>query len=453
MITQNSGREAFASRLGALAAALGSAVGLGNIWKFPALTGQNGGATFLFIYILATLLVGLPVMISEFMLGRKAKANAVATFRTLAPKNHLWWLIGVSGIVAALLIMGFYTDVAGWVFAYIFKAISGNISTTDPAAAGAIFASLAGDPWTPLLWQWGVLAVVSGIIIMGVSSGIERATKVFMPVLLILLCVVCVRSLTLPKAGEGLAFLFTPDFSKVNGQVVLTALGLAFFKLSIGMGTMTTYGSYFRDDQNIPRTAVRVMLCDLSISILAGLAIFPAVFNFGFEPSSGPSLLFITIPAVFSSMPGGQAFTVIFFLLAAIAATGAMISLFEVPVAWLMEAFRMPRTLAAALTAVAIGVMGIPATLSQGVWGQIKFFGLNVFDVYDFISSNILLPTGGVFICLFVGWVWGKDRTRNLLSNNGALRNDVLVDVFMGVVKYVSPVLILLVLLNGLRAF
>lgn len=453
MITQNSGREAFASRLGALAAALGSAVGLGNIWKFPALTGQNGGATFLFIYILATLLVGLPVMISEFMLGRKAKANAVATFRTLAPKNHLWWLIGVSGIVAALLIMGFYTDVAGWVFAYIFKAISGNISTTDPAAAGAIFASLAGDPWTPLLWQWGVLAVVSGIIIMGVSSGIERATKVFMPVLLILLCVVCVRSLTLPKAGEGLAFLFTPDFSKVNGQVVLTALGLAFFKLSIGMGTMTTYGSYFRDDQNIPRTAVRVMLCDLSISILAGLAIFPAVFNFGFEPSSGPSLLFITIPAVFSSMPGGQAFTVIFFLLAAIAATGAMISLFEVPVAWLMEAFRMPRSLAAALTAVAIGVMGIPATLSQGVWGQIKFFGLNVFDVYDFISSNILLPTGGVFICLFVGWVWGKDRTRNLLSNNGALRNDVLVDVFMGVVKYVSPVLILLVLLNGLRAF
>lgn len=444
-------RDGFASRLGVLAATLGSAVGLGNIWKFPALTGQNGGATFLLIYIIATLLVGLPVMISEIMLGRKARANAVTTYRILSPKGQPWYLIGVAGVVAAVLIMGFYTDVAGWVFAYIFKALDGSIATSDPAAAKAAFVGLVGDPYMSLTWQWIVLAVVSSIIIAGVSSGIERTTKILMPVLLLLLCVVCVRSLMLPKAAEGLDFLFTPDFSKVSANVILMALGLAFFKLSIGMGTMTTYGSYFRDDQNVPLTATRVMLCDLSISILAGIAIFPAVFNFGFEPTAGPSLLFMTIPAVFASMPGGQFFTVIFFCLSAIAATGAMLSLFEVPVAWLSESCGMSRVKATITTALVLGIMGLPATLSTSVLADVKLFGLNFFDLYDFVSSNILLPVGGIFICLFAGWVWGAERTRQLLTNMGTLHNNAVVSAFILIVKWISPVLIVLVLLKGLN--
>lgn len=446
-------RDGFASRLGVLAATLGSAVGLGNIWKFPALTGQNGGATFLLVYVLATLFVGLPVMISELMLGREARANAIGTFRNLARDGKPWYLIGVSGVIAAFLIMAFYTDVAGWVFAYILKAATGEIATTDPAKAGEAFKALVGNPVQSLLWQWGVLALVSAIILKGASAGIERCTKVLMPILLVLLLVICARSLSLPKAAEGLAFLFTPDFSKISGSVILMALGLAFFKLSIGMGTMTTYGSYFRQDQNVPLTAFRVMICDLTISVLAGIAIFPAVFNFGFEPTAGPSLLFMTVPSVFASMPGGQIFTVLFFCLSAIAATGAMLSLFEVPVAWLVEEFKMPRPRATIITAVSIGLCGVPATLSTSIWGDVKLFGLNAFDLYDFISSNILLPTGGVFICLFAAWVWGADNVRRALTNSGRLQNEAIISAFMTITRWVAPVLIVLVLLKGLKVF
>lgn len=445
-------RDGFSTRLGVLAATLGSAVGLGNIWKFPALTGQNGGASFLLVYVLATLLVGLPVMVSEIMLGRRARANVVGTFRQLAPKGQPWGLVGVSGVVAAFLIMGFYTDVAGWVFAYIFKALSGEIATTDPAVAARVFEGLTGDPVQSLLWQWGVLVLISVIIIAGVAQGIERTTKLLMPVLLLLLVAVCARSLTLPGAGEGLAFLFTPDFGKITPGVILMALGLAFFKLSIGMGTMTTYGSYFRNDQDIPLTATRVVLCDLTISILAGMAVFPAVFNFGFEPSAGPSLLFMTIPAVFAALPGGRVFMVIFFCLTAIAATGAMLSLLEVPVAWLAESFGLARKRAVILTSVTLAVIGVPATLSMSTLASVKIFGMTVFELYDFTSSNVLLPVGGILICLFAGWVWGAANVKTELSNRGQLANGVVIAGFLTVVRWVSPPLILLVLLKGLKA-
>ena len=319
-------RDGFTSTFGVLVATLGSAVGLGNIWKFPSLTGTNGGAGFLLVYLLATLLVGLPVMIVETMLGRAARANAVTTFERVAPANQGGWkIIGWMGFAAALLIMSFYSEVAGWVYAYIFKAISGSLTTTDPKVAGDIFGKLVSDPSASLIWQWVVLGITGSIIMMGVSKGIEAVTSKLMPVLFILLLVLCARSLTLPGATQGLAFLFDPDFSKISGAVMLTALGLAFFKLSIGMGTMLTYGSYFRDNQNIPATATRVMLADLTVSLLAGIAIFPAVFAFGFAPEAGPSLVFMTIPAVFTSMPGGTLFMTLFFILTAIASVGAIL--------------------------------------------------------------------------------------------------------------------------------
>ena len=253
-------RDHFSSRLGVLAATLGSAVGLGNIWKFPALVGQNGGASFLLVYILATLCIGLPLMIAELAIGRAGRRNVVDVFRVIAPRSS-WWLIGMGAIVSCIVILGFYSDVAGWVFAYIFKSALGGTATTDPEAAGKTFSLLTGDPLASLGWQWGVLILTGAIIMRGASKGIEKVTRVLMPLLFLLLLGICLRSLTLPGAGEGLRFLFMPQWDRISGEVILTAMGLAFFKMSVGMGCMLIYGSYFKEEVNIPATALRVMVC------------------------------------------------------------------------------------------------------------------------------------------------------------------------------------------------
>ncbi|UZP67985.1 sodium-dependent transporter [Desulfovibrio mangrovi] len=445
-------QEGFATRLGVLTATLGSAVGLGNIWKFPYMTGDGGGAAFLVVYLLATFLVGLPVMIGEIMLGREAKANAVGTWKKLAPGTP-WFLVGAAGVLAAFLIMAFYTDVVGWVFSFIVRAATGELNAVDPKVGEAAFGAMVSNPWHSLYWQWGVLALVGLILVGGVSKGIEKTTKVLMPVLFIMLVGVCIRSLMLPKAPEGLAFLFRPDFSKVTVDVVLNAMGLAFFKLSIGMGTMMTYGSYFRDDADIPLTTMRVMLADLVVSLLAGIAIFPAVFNYGFEPTAGPGLLFMTMPAVFSSLPFGQFFMTVFFVLTGIATIGAMMSLFEVPVALLSGSGWMGRKQAVIATAIGLALFGIPATLSFSTLADVTIFGKNFFDLYDFLSSNIILPLGGICICLYCGWVWGISQSRKALSNSGSLSNSGLIDLWFMLVRYLTPVLVVLVLLKGLKVF
>ncbi|AMC33691.1 sodium-dependent transporter [Janthinobacterium sp. B9-8] len=446
----SSSRDGFTSTFGVLVATLGSAVGLGNIWKFPYLTGTNGGASFLLVYIIATLLVGLPVMITEIMLGRASRANAITTFEKLAPKGQgAWKLIGYMGVAAAVLILAFYTEVAGWVFAYIFKALSGQLGSTDPAHTKAVFGELVANPQSALIWQWIVLAFTGAIIMCGVSKGIEAVSKKLMPVLFLLLIALCIRSLTLPGAMRGLEFLFTPDFSKINAGVILTAVGLAFFKLSIGMGTMLTYGSYFRAEQNIPLTATRVMFADLTVSLLAGIAIFPAVFAFGFEPAAGPSLVFITIPAVFHSMPGGSIFMALFFILTAIAATGAILSILEVPVAMLIERCNWSRKKATAISLLTIVLFGLPAALSQSLTANWKLFGLNAFDLFDYISSNILMPVGGILICLFVGWSYGLPKLKDALSNGGTINNPTLIKVLFVLLRYIAPLLIGIILLNG----
>ncbi|WP_291995375.1 sodium-dependent transporter [Candidatus Accumulibacter sp. ACC003] len=450
----NSVRDGFTTSFGVLVATLGSAVGLGNIWKFPSLTGSNGGAGFLLVYLLATLLVGLPVMIAETMLGRAARANAVSTFERVAPRRQWWWpVIGWMGFAAALLILSFYSEVAGWVYAYIFKALAGELATTDPQVAGAIFAGLVADPLASLGWQWLVLGVTGSIVMLGVAKGIEAVTRKLMPLLFILLLVLCARSLSLPGAAQGLSFLFSPDLAKITPAVLLTALGLAFFKLSIGMGCMLTYGSYFRDNQNIPATATRVMFADLSVSLLAGMAIFPAVFAFGFEPAAGPSLVFMTIPAVFTAMPGGTVFMSIFFILTAIASVGAMLSLLEVPVAILAERYALGRKRASLYTILAVAVLGAPAALSSSLTSEIKLFGMNPFELFDFLSSNILLPLGGILICVFVGWVYGLPEMTRQLGNHGELRNQRLIRLVFFLIRYVAPLSIAAVLLHGLKIF
>lgn len=443
-------RKQFSTGLGILMATLGSAVGLGNIWKFPYLTGSNGGAAFLIIYLICTLVIGLPIMITEQMIGRSGRGDAVTALRKVAP-GKLWWLIGVGGVLAAFMIMAFYTEVAGWVFAYIFKSVSGGILSTDPEVTSRAFGALVSDPGQSLLWQWLVLILTGGIIMLGITRGIEATTKRLMPLLFLLLVVVGIRSITLPGASAGLAFLFRPDFSKVTFETILVAMGLAFFKLSIGMGCMITYGSYYRDDQNIPLTASRVVFADLAVSLLAGIAIFPAVFAFGFEPTAGPSLLFITSPAVFSSMPLGNIFMVIFFLLTAIASIGAQLSLLEVIAAFLEGRFKLSRVKATLLTIVPLAIVGVPAALSNNLMADVKIFGLTFFDLYDFGSSNILLPLGGLFLAIFAGWVWGLSRFQSALSNEGKIQNGRFTRTIFFILKFITPVLVLVILLSGLK--
>lgn len=451
--TAASARGGFTSGLGVLAATLGSAVGLGNIWKFPSLTGANGGAGFLLVYLLSTLVIGLPLMMAEIAIGRQARANPVSALRQLAPRGAPWWLMGMAGMAAAFLILSFYSEVVAWVFAYVAKALTGSLLSSDPAQTQASFDALVTDPVQSLLWQWLVLALIGAILLLGVTRGIEAVTKRLMPLLFLLLVLLCVYSLTLPGAGRALSFLFAPEWHKITPAVVLTAMGLAFFKLSIGMGTMMTYGSYFTPGQNIPATATRVMLADLSVSLLAGMAIFPAVFSFGFAPSAGPSLVFITIPAVFAQMPGGQVLLAAFFILTAIAATGAMLSIMEVPVVILHERWRLTRPQATLLTLLVLMLLGAGSALSQSLLAHVRPGGRNLFDWADYISSNLLLPGGGIAIALFVGWAWGERALAEQLSNQGQLHNRALARVLCLLLRWVTPVLILWVMLAGLGVF
>ena len=446
-------RDGFTSSFGVLAATLGSAVGLGNIWKFPYMTGANGGAGFLLVYLLATLLIALPVMMAEIAIGREAKANPITALQRLAPRGFPWWVIGACGMVAAFLIMSFYSEVVAWVFAYILKAVEGSILSNDPQVTGSAFNQLIQDPLQSLLWQWLVLIFIGGILLLGVAKGIEAVTKKLMPLLFLLLLILCAVSLTLDKASEGIRFLFQPDFSKIDASVVLMAMGLAFFKLSIGMGTMMTYGSYFRDQQNIPTTTLRVMTADLFVSMLAGIAIFPAVFTFGFEPAAGPSLVFITIPAVFAQIPMGHLLMVLFFVLTAVAATGAMLSLLEVPVAIIHERFGISRRKATLISLLVLAMAGSTCALTNSSMANVKLFGLTMFDLFDYLSSNILLPLGGILICLFVGWSWGAQRLQQALSNRGQLHNQRMIHVLFFLLRYISPLLILIVMLKGLGLF
>ncbi|HEX7490029.1 MAG TPA: sodium-dependent transporter, partial [Anaeromyxobacteraceae bacterium] len=420
-----------------------------NIWKFPYLTGSNGGAAFVLTYLLAVALVGLPVMVVEHVIGRRMRLDAVRAYGRVVPRQPFWSAIGWAGVVAALLIMAFYTDVAGWVFAYVFKSVA--FATGRPLTPET-FGALASGTLEPLLWQAGVLVLTSSIIAAGVSRGIEKVTKTLMPLLFALLLVCDLRALTLPGAWAGVEYLFRPELSKLSGAVLLSALGLAFFKLSLGMGTMTTYGSYLPDGTRIVPNAARVALADTAVSLLAGLAIFPAVFAFGGTPAGGPGLLFNTIPLIFSKMPGGGLFTALFFLLTAIATIGAMVSLLEVPVAVLVEKRHLGRPAAAAVTGGLMFALGILATLSQSpVLSGVKPFGKSFFDLFDFLSSNVLLPLGGLAIAVVGGWLVSRSAFLAEMDS-GYARPPWHGRVLFGLIRWAAPVLILLILLTSLGA-
>lgn len=442
----NQARDKFGSKFGVIAAAAGSAVGLGNIWKFPYIAGVYGGAAFLFVYIAFIVAIGLPVMLSELIIGRKSQRNAFGAFKVLAPGTP-WKYIGILGVSAAFLILSFYGVVAGWSVQYIVLSLQNGFSSKTPEEITSLFNIFTKSPVRPIIFQLVFMLVTAAIVIIGIKKGIEKSTKILMPLLVVILVVLCVKSLSLDGAKAGLEFLFKPDFSKLTGDGILSALGHAFFTLSLGMGTLITYGSYINKDNNLVRTVINVTVADTVIAILAGIAIFPAVFAFGIAPTQGPGLIFITLPNVFHQMPGGFVFSTLFFLLLTIAALTSSISILEVVVAYFKEEFNMGRKGATVLATFLISILGILCSLSMGVLSPVTFFGLNFFDLMDWISANLLLPIGGLFIALFIGWFFGRKKVKEEVANGGKL-SGVLLSVFMFLVKFVAPIAIAIVLMN-----
>ncbi len=441
-------RETFGSRFGVVAAAAGSAIGLGNIWKFPYIAGVNGGAAFIIVYLGCIVIIGLPVMLSEFVIGRNAKKNAIGSFKKLAPGTP-WFMTGWMGVLAAFTILSFYGVVAGWTLEYIYRAATGFFDGKTSKEIADAFGGYVSSPWRPIFWQLIFMAMTGYIVYAGVKKGIERYSKILMPLLLLMIIILDIRALTLPGASKGIDFLFKPDFGALTANGVLMALGHAFFSLSLGMGTMITYASYIKDDENLAVSAVQVTIADTVIALLAGLAIFPAVFAFGIEPGAGPGLVFITLPSIFNQLPLGGLFCVIFFVLLAVAALTSSISILECFVAYISEELNIARHKAAVIGTVSISVIGVIASLSMGPWSQFTILGKSIFDSLDWVSANLLLPLGGMFISLFVGWHWGRKKLEEELSSSGRFSVSY-GGILIILCKFISPMAVLFVFLNGI---
>ncbi|MCF8357799.1 MAG: sodium-dependent transporter [Prolixibacteraceae bacterium] len=441
-------RDSFGSKFGFIAATAGSAVGLGNIWRFPYITGENGGGAFLLIYLAFIVIIGLPVMLSELVIGRSTQRNPFGAFRKLKPGSK-WFLIGIMGIAAAFMINAFYSVVAGWTLEYLVNAITNQFSGKNTGEITALFTNFQGSAWRPVFWLLVFVAVSASVVLAGVQKGIEKYTKILMPVLLVLIVILCVRSVTLPNSAEGLKFLFNPDFSKIGPSTILIALGQAFFSLSIGMGTLITYGSYMKRNENLGSSATSVVFADTLIAILAGVAIFPAVFAFGISPASGPDLVFLTLPNIFARMGGGFIFGLLFFFLLVVAALTSTISILEVVVAYFSEELKMSRKAATLLASAGIALLGILCSLSLYKVPEISIGNTNLFGVLEYVSSNILLPLGGLLIVFFVAWLFGKDKLKNELSSNGKYKIGYYA-IYRFIIKFLAPLAIALVFLNGL---
>lgn len=452
-------RENFGSKMGAVLAAAGSAVGLGNIWRFPIETGQNGGAAFIIIYIGCVLLLGIPIMMSEFIIGRYTHTNTAGAYRMMAPGTHWKW-VGRLGVLSGFVILSYYSVVAGWTAEYTVLAIANSFDGKTSADFPSIFANFVSNPWKPLLWLFAFMVTTHFIVVRGVKSGIERFSKVMMPALFIIMIVLTACSVMLPGAREGLLFLLKPDFSKITGTVVLNAMGQAFFSLSLGLGCLCTYASYFGPDTNIGKTALNVSLIDTMVAIMSGFIIFPAVFNAGYTLNSGdigPSLLFITLPNVFQQAFGSipalsYIVSVLFYFLLVVAALTSTISMHEVVTAYVSEEFDMPRRKAATIVTIACSLVGVVCSLSFGPFQDIKFFGMGIFDLFDYVSSNIFLPVGGMFISLFAGWYLDRHLLRDEITNGNTLRAPYF-RVVIFILRYIAPVAIGIILLNQLGLF
>lgn len=444
-------RGGFKSSFGLVAAAIGSAVGLGNIWRFPYITGKYGGGAFLIIYLGIVAAIGLPLMLSEFVIGREGKSDAIDSFKKLAPKKP-WFISGVLGVLAAFFILSFYGVVAGWTLEYVVKAATNSFAGLSGEQITNLFVDFISSPVKPIIWQVVVMLITGFIVSTGIEEGIEKFSKVMVPMLLLIIIILDIRAITLPGGMEGIKFLFQPDFSQINAKILLAALGHAFFSLSLGMGIMITYGSYIDSKENLGKTALTVSISDTVIALLAGVAIFPAVFAFNVDPSSGAGLVFMTLPNVFPQMPGGYFFGVLFFLLLFLAALTSTISLLEVVVAYLVDSFKMARRSATALAVTGITLVGMVSSLSNGVLSHIVIFGDNIFDFIDNTTANYFLTTAALISVIFVGWGLNKNIINRQLTNDGSIKVGYL-QAYYFIVKFVAPIAIVLVFLYQIGIF
>ncbi|MEN8116910.1 MAG: sodium-dependent transporter [Bacteroidota bacterium] len=435
-------RDSFSSKFGVIAAAAGSAVGLGNIWRFPLVTTQNGGGAFLLLYVGFIIFIGVPVMLSEFSIGRRAQLNAFGSFKKLAPKTP-WFMVGFLGIVTAFAILAFYSTVAGWTLEYFVQAVSGKLFVVEDMEKN--FADFSTHAYRPVIWQLVFMVLTALVVYAGIKKGIEKFTKILMPILVVLIIFVVIRAVTLKGAGEGIKYLFIPDWGAVNFKTVLMALGQAAFSLSIGMGTLITYGSYIRKDNNLLKTSAQVALADTGIAILSSLMVIPAIFAFSTgsigEISPGPGLVFEVLPNVFKSMPGGKSFSIIFFFLLSVAALTSTISVLEVVVAYMKEELNFTRGKATLIASVSISVLGVLATLSFGVLSNVSILGQTIFGLLNYASANIMLTFGALLIVVFVGWRIGKSDFIEEISNKGTLESGLFKIVFF-IIRYIAPVAI-----------
>ena len=448
MAEEKKKRDGFGSKIGIIAAAAGSAIGLGNIYRFPCELGNNGGAAFLLVYLAVVIFLGIPVMLSELVIGRRSQSNAVGAFKKLAPKSA-WPIVGYMGVLCGFIIFAFYSTVSGWTLEYIIKAVTNSFQGKDLAAMEQDFTDFHNMGWRNVMWQAIFIFLTGFVVFKGVQNGIERYAKILMPLLLVILIVLGIRSVTLPGAKEGLSFLFHPDFSKIDANVLISALGQGFFSLSLGMGALITYGSYIKKKDNLTSTAFSVVLADTLIALLAGLVIFPAAFSFGIRPTAGMGLVFNTIPMIFNQMTGGYIFCIIFFVLLAIAALTSTISLLEVVVAYLSEEMHINRKWSTVWACLATLFIGSFASLSLMENTPFAIGGRTVFDLMDFVSSNILLPLGGVLIVIFVGWRLGKAKFFEEVTNDGTIKASLKKIIFF-IIRYLAPIAITIVFIRGL---
>ena len=440
-------RSNFGSKLGAILAAAGSAVGLGNVWRFPTEVGNNGGAAFILIYLACVLFIGIPVMVSEFVIGRNTHANTITAFRRLAPKT--WWRIGgIEGVFVAFFIFCYYIIVSGWTLHYMVSSFANKLSGDQDYKA--YFQSFVGSPWEPIIYAVVFMLMVHIIIIRGVQGGIERFSKLMMPMLLLIIAVLVVCSFSMTGFTEGITFLLQPDFSKVTSDVVLSAIGQAFYSLSLAMGCLCTYASYFGPNTNLAKTALSVSLIDTMVAVLCGFIIFPAVFSVpGVEPGEGPGLVFITLPHVFNiafhNVPIiGYLFSGLFYLLLMLSALTSAISLHEPATAYIHEEWHVSRNRAALMVTIACMLLGVACSLSMGIWNGYRLFDMCLFDLFDFVSAKIILPLGGIIISLFVGWKLDRQLVYKEVSNDGTLRVPWF-RAYIFLIRWVAPLAIAII--------
>jgi neurotransmitter:Na+ symporter, NSS family len=442
----------WSTRLAFILAASGSAVGLGNVWRFPYTAGEYGGGAFVLVYLLCVACIGIPIMMAEVMIGRRGRQSPINTMRTLAVqegKSGAWALLGWMGILCAFLILSFYSVIAGWTLAYVFRAAGGAFTGIDAQGSGALFGALVGDPERLLAWHTIFMFLTIMVVARGVASGLEQAVRWMMPALFVLLLVMVAYAAQAGDLGAAARYLFAPDFARFGdhaGEAILSAMGQAFFSLSLGMGAIMIYGSYLKHDASIAQTTIIIAAMDTLVALLAGLAIFPIVFSHGLEPGSGPGLIFQTLPIAFGEIPGGSFFGALFFILLVFAAWTSAISLLEPVVAWLVENRGFSRVRASVLAGVTVWLLGIACLLSLNLWSGYTLLGKGVLDLFDFLTANILLPLGGILIAVFAGWVLPRRASVDELG----MGEGPGYRLWRLLVRYVAPIAVAVVLLNAL---